>query len=344
MKRSLEHDESALSDVIGMVMLLAMIVIVLSSTMIILQPYITDYDDNKHWSQTKVIADQIDERIRLVGTSPEDTGSIQTFELTSTSIKELESAEVWIISADISGMDVIEISLESFNSFNIKSINNTATQAVVNNGGNISSFDLNFIDGVANVNFENYVDRLLIIEILNSDSETIHKFTRIELSGIGIVTALSTGNFEVDLLNGARMGKLYGQAYKVERYPSIRHSSMPDSTQQLSFVLVDTDMSSLEGGSNTFSLQMVSKGPLTLFEGDVRNIRMNMYNDIDESMTDRYISHWMEHYNMNLASGTLENYEGFGPWKRVSGMDGFGIHPLDKSILAEIVLHRVVVI
>jgi len=61
-------------------------------------------------------------------------------------------------------------------------------------------------------------------------------------------------------------------------------------------------------------------------------------------MTDRFISHWMENYNMNLASGTLDNFEGFGPWKRVSGIDGFGIHPLDKSILAEIVLHRVVVI
>ncbi len=344
MKRSMGNEDDALSDVIGMVMLLAMIVIVLSSTMIILQPYITDYDDNKHWSQTKVIADQIDERIRLVGTSPEDTGSIQTFELTSTSVKELESAEVWTFSADISGSDVIEINLESFNSFNLKSINNTASQAIVNNGGNVSVFDLNFIDGVANINFENYVDRLLIIEVLNSDSEVIHKFARIELSGIGIDTALSTGNFEIDLLNGARMEKLHGEAYKVERYPSIRHSSMPDNSQQLSFVLVDIDMSLLEGRSNTFSLQMVSKGPLTLFEGDVRNIRMNMYNDIDESMTDRFISHWMENYNMNLASGTLDNFEGFGPWKRVSGIDGFGIHPLDKSILAEIVLHRVVVI
>tara|TARA_B100001113_G_C21117440_1_gene625965 strand:- start:162 stop:1196 length:1035 start_codon:yes stop_codon:yes gene_type:complete len=344
MKRSMENEDDALSDVIGMVMLLAMIVIVLSSTMIILQPYITDYDDNKHWSQTKVIADQIDERIRLVGTSPEDTGSIQTFELTSTSVKELESAEVWTFSADISGSDVIEINLESFNSFNLKSINNTASQAIVNNGGNVSVFDLNFIDGVANINFENYVGRLLIIEVLNSDSEVIHKFARIELSGIGIDTALSTGNFEIDLLNGARMEKLHGEAYKVERYPSIRHSSMPDNSQQLSFVLVDIDMSLLEGRSNTFSLQMVSKGPLTLFEGDVRNIRMNMYNDIDESMTDRFISHWMENYNMNLASGTLDNFEGFGPWKRVSGIDGFGIHPLDKSILAEIVLHRVVVI
>ena len=60
MKRDLKNDNSALSDVIGMVMLLAMIVIVLSSTMIILQPYITDFDDNKNWSQTNVIADQID--------------------------------------------------------------------------------------------------------------------------------------------------------------------------------------------------------------------------------------------------------------------------------------------
>ena len=56
------------------------------------------------------------------------------------------------------------------------------------------------------------------------------------------------------------------------------------------------------------------------------------------------MSNWMEDYNMNLASGTLDSYEGLGPWKRVSGIDGFGIHPLEKSILTEIVLHRVVII
>ena len=55
------------------------------------------------------------------------------------------------------------------------------------------------------------------------------------------------------------------------------------------------------------------------------------------------MSHWIEDYNLNLASGTLDTFEGFGPWKRVSGIDGIGIHPLEKSILTEIVLHRVVI-
>ena len=49
---------------------------------------------------------------------------------------------------------------------------------------------------------------------------------------------------------------------------------------------------------------MVSDGPLTLFDGDVRNIRMKMTNEIDDSMTDRYMSNWIEDYNLNLASGT----------------------------------------
>ncbi len=343
MKRNLQNDDSALSDIIGMVMLLAMIVIVLSSAIIILQPYVADYDDNKNWSQAKVIADQIDERIRLVGASPQDTGSIQTFELASTSISGLVNAEFWTISGDVYGLDIIEVTLSSFNSVNVNSINNTATYAKVNNGGNITTHTLNFENGTASVNFENYMDKLLIIEILNIDSEVIHKFVRLELSGIGIDTSLSTGNFDIDLVNGARMEKLYGEAYKVERYPSLRHYSMPDDSQQLSFVLVDIDMSMLSGSSNSFSLQMVSEGPLELFDGEVRNIRMSMSNEIDESMTDRYMSNWMEDYNMNLASGTLESYEGLGPWKRVSGIDGFGIHPLEKAILTEIVLHRVVI-
>ena len=343
MKRNLEEDESALSDIIGMVMLLAMIVIVLSSALIIIQPYIADYDDNKNWSQAKVIAEQIDERIRLVGASPQDTGSIQTFELASTSITGLDSAEFWTISGDVHGSDVIDVSLSSFNSVDISSINNTASHASVNNGGNISTFELLFENGIATVDFVNYIDKLLIVDVLNIDSEVIHSYVRLELSGIGIDTALSTGNFDIDLVNGAKMEKLYGDAYKVARYPSLRHYSMPDNSQQLSFVLVDIDMSSLSKSSSSFSLQMVSQGPLTLFDGEVRNIRMSISNEIDESMTDRYMSYWMEDYNMNLASGTLNSYEGLGPWKRVSGIDGVGIHPLEKTILTEIVLHRVVI-
>ena len=343
MKRELENDESALSDVIGMVMLLAMIVIALSSTMIILQPYISDYDDNKNWSQAKVIADQIDERIRIVGSSPQDTGSIQTFELVSTSISSLDSAEYWTISGDVSGTDIIDVSLSSFNSVDLTSINNTATHAVVNNGGNITNYELNFDNGSASINFENYMEKLLIVEVYNNNDNLIHKFVRLELSGIGIDTALSTGNYDIDLLNGARMEKLSGEAYKVTRYPSLRHYSMPDNSQQVSFVLVDVDMSSLSRTTSPFSLQMVSEGPLTLFDGDVRNIRMKMTNEIDDSMTDRYMSNWIEDYNLNLASGTLNTFEGFGPWKRVSGIDGIGIHPLEKSILTEIVLHRVVI-
>ena len=45
----------------------------------------------------------------------------------------------------------------------------------------------------------------------------------------------------------------------------------------------------------------------------------------------------------NLASGTVDTFEGLGPWKRVSGIDGISIHPLEKSVLTEIVLHRVVI-
>ena len=181
------------------------------------------------------------------------------------------------------------------------------------------------------------------MEIYDNNDNLIHKFVRLELSGIGIDTALSTGNYDIDLLNGARMEKLSGEAYKVTRYPSLRHYSMPDNSQQVSFVLVDVDMSSLSRTTSPFSLQMVSEGPLTLFDGDVRNIRMKMTNEIDDSMTDRYMSNWIEDYNLNLASGTLNTFEGFGPWKRVSGIDGIGIHPLEKSILTEIVLHRVVI-
>ena len=159
MKRELKNDESALSDVIGMVMLLAMIVIVLSSTMIILQPYISDYDDNKNWSQAKVIADQIDERIKIVGSSPEDTGSIQTFELVSSSFSSFDSAEYWTISGDVSGTDIIDVSLSSFNSVDLTSINNTATYAIVNNGGNITNHELSFDNGTASINFENYMEK-----------------------------------------------------------------------------------------------------------------------------------------------------------------------------------------
>lgn len=337
------EEEAALNDIIGIVMLLAMVVIVLSIVVTIIQPYVKDFDDNKSWSQSRVMADQIDERVRIVGASPNATGSVLSFDLGSTSFRELDSAEVWTISADVYALDVVEVALSSFNSVSVTALNGTAKTARVDNGGNVTTHTLTFVNGSAEVDFVNSIARFLSVELLDEDANVIHKYFRIELSGIRLHTAMTTGVYYIDLVNGAWMERLLGQPYTIDRYPSLRHQERTDGAHQVSLVLVDTDLLISGGSDASMKLEMVSNGPLSLFDGAVRNLHMIINNDIDVSMEERYLQRWTEDYNLNMAAGTLENFIGFGPWKRASGIDGLGVYPSDTTVMAEIVLHGVVV-
>ena len=56
----------AVSEVIGVVMLLAMVITMMGGVFIFLTPYVNDFQDNTSWSNANGIAERLDGRIDVV--------------------------------------------------------------------------------------------------------------------------------------------------------------------------------------------------------------------------------------------------------------------------------------
>ena len=94
--QKIRDEQNAVSEIIGVVMLLTMVIVVMGGVMTIIQPYLNDFDDNKDWSQAKVIASQVEEKIKTVGASPAGVGAISSISLGNSMISSTNSAELWI--------------------------------------------------------------------------------------------------------------------------------------------------------------------------------------------------------------------------------------------------------
>ena len=90
-RRIADEDESV-SEIIGVVMLLAMVISILGLVLVALQPYVNDFDDNKNWSTARVTAEQIQDRINLVGSAANGTGIAFTIPLISSSLGSMGMA------------------------------------------------------------------------------------------------------------------------------------------------------------------------------------------------------------------------------------------------------------
>ncbi len=97
---------------------------------------------------------------------------------------------------------------------------------------------------------------------------------------------------------------------------------------------------SLSSGKSS-TLEIISRGPLTLFEGEARNLRFTCDNQIHDNINPEYTEFWTGDYRIHQVTGDTSSYEGFGPWGKSSGVEGIGFFPTDEPILLEIVMKRV---
>ena len=69
-----EADVAAVSEVLGVIMMLAMVVSIMGGVWVFLNPYISDFEDNTNWNAANGIADRLEDRIDVAADSPEGTG------------------------------------------------------------------------------------------------------------------------------------------------------------------------------------------------------------------------------------------------------------------------------
>ena len=332
-------DERAVSEIMGVTMLLAMVVSTMAGVVVVMQPFMQDLTDNRDWAAGSVAATQFNDRLLVVAESPEGTGVVVNSQHVKDTVTPLRNAEIWQISADLVGHDRVTVSMEN-GVFVVSSLNGTAFSIHIQT--NTDSEVWNLTDGQGEITTEIDLQEWVKIDVLDENQQVIHRWIQTPLDGIQIRTPLTSGSFQVNLINGARIEQLPNQPIDVRSYPRLHHDTTLDGGLRVSFVLLDVDVEGLERNTDV-ALDVESRGAITFFDHEARNLRLIAEFTGLDNPESRYLRHWTDAYDLHRATGDSSEYVGFGPNGRLSGAEGMTIHPASSEFHLDVILQQVVV-
>ena len=330
----------AVSEVIGVVMLLAMVITMMGGVFVFLTPYVNDFQDNTAWSNANGIAERLDGRIDVVAGASADTGLRTTIPLTMSSISPLISAEVWTISADLTAGEVVTVSYINQTTFSILSENETADRVTIWTEGEEVEISFNETYEEVFVTHSLNVADIYIVTVFDGENE-IHKHANVPISGLMVKTKVQTGDHSIGLLNDARYDKFSDETWSITSAPDMNIEELFDGTMRASLSLRDVDtIGAIPDGRNAI-FDIRSDGPITLFSGDAWNFRFSYESSLGPTVTPQMTEGWLTDYNLHRASNTLDQHRGISPWLRASGIDGMTIDHGNSVIDLEIELQLV---
>ena len=189
----------AVSEVIGVVMLLAMVITMMGGVFVFLTPYVNDFQDNTAWSNANGIAERLDGRIDVVAGASADTGLRTTIPLTMSSISPIISAEVWTVSADLTAGEIVTVQYINQTTFSLISENETADRAVIWTEGGEAEISFNETYEEVLITHNLSVADIYIVTVFDGENE-IHKHAKIPISGLMVKTKVQTGEHSIGLL------------------------------------------------------------------------------------------------------------------------------------------------
>ena len=341
-RRSAE-DDLGVSEVIGVVMLLAMVITMMGGVFVILTPYVNDFQDNTAWANANGMAERIDGRIDVVAGSSADTGIRTTVPSVTSSVSSISNIETWTVAADLTADDVVTVTYLNQTSFSILSYNETATSANIwtQNGEVNISFQPSHEEVIVNHNLS--VLDMYIITVKDVDEIPIHREARITVSGLLIKTKVQNGEHTIGLINDARYNKFSNEPWTVSSGPDLKIEELFDGTMRASMSIrdVNIDGSVPDGRNAVFDIS--SQGPIELFSGDAWNFRFNFVSTLGSTVSQQMTEAWLTDYTLNRAADTLDQHRGIAPWLRASGSDGMTIDGGNTMIDLEIDLQMVVI-
>jgi FlaG/FlaF family flagellin (archaellin) len=333
------QDERAVSEVMGVTMLLAMVVTTMAGVVVVLQPFMEDLTDNRDWAAGSVAATQFNDRLRVVAEAPAGTGIVVASQHLADTIRPLRQAEIWLVSADLSGADRVSVRIDA-GMVNVTSLNGTADEVRLTTPLGTDGWNLSGGEGenTTTLSLTDWVQ----VDVLDAEDVVIHRRVQIPLDGIQLGTPLKQGTFEIDLINGARIEQLPGQPIDVRSFPRLHQDRTLDGGHRVSIILLDVAIIGTERQSDV-SLDLSSLGAITFFDESARNLRIETDFNGDDSPESRYLREWTDDYDIQRTTGNLDDFVGFGPSGRVSGVDGMTLHPTDEAFHLDLILQQVVV-
>ena len=335
--------DDAVSEILGVIMMLAMVITIMGGVWVFLNPYIDAFHDNTNWNSASNIADRVEDRIDVVGDSPDGTGTRQALILKSSAINAANLVEEWTIASDLTALEVVNVVELNATSFEFLALNESVTDVKVHNPTNTSEFTV--ASGFEWTTIDHNLDSetFLIIDFYNAAGDHVHRWSRFVLSGLSISTAIDGGMNEIALVNDARISKNPGSSWTIEEAPRMRLDTLVDGSTRLSLVLTDVQLNGALGGGQNVGFKVESQGPIQLFTGESYNLQVKVKNTLHPVIDPQYHDIWLNDYTISRASGTLGEFVGITPYQRASGSDGLTVETQGQPLFLEIDVRRLVV-
>jgi len=338
---SLRDEQRGVSEVLGVVMLLAMVITIMGGVWIFLNPYLSDFEDNTNWNSATGLADRIEDRIEVAGNAPEGTGFRNTLAIQSTSIRSVQNVEHWMLAADLTPDDRVTVRHLNDSAIGIQAANEAARSvSILSPSASFSAvFGANHLETVVNHNASS--SHWMIITVYDNDGRALHRHVTLTLSGLEITTSLGQGEHQIVLMNNARAERFPNGAWDVSAMPLIEFDRMANNELRLSILLTDIIANGSIGNGNNIGMEFISQGPMTLFTGEAHNVQFQVTNALHDVITPQYHDRWLSEYTLQRSSGTLDTYIGLTPYLRASGSDGFGVSSQNLPLYFEVDLQRI---
>lgn len=335
------RDERAVSEVLGVIMLLAMVITIMGGVWIFLNPYMSDFEDNTNWKSATGITERIDDRIRVAGNSPNGTGFKNSISLVSTSVQTMKAIEYWTVAADLTTRDVIQIRHHNDSTIEIKSYNERVAVVELQNHESLQTIDVD--DGEDEYRIQHNLSRQkwIMVTAYDAHGNALHRHVDIILSGLKVTTSLGMGEHQMALINNAVIERFPNEPWTISTMPSLSFNHLANGEVRLAILLTDAHAVKSFGGAGKTSIEFVSLGPLQLFSGPAYNIHFSSYNELHPVVSPQYHENWLQDYYIHRSSATLTTYDGIAPFERASGADGFTVMTTSDVVFFEVDLQRV---
>lgn len=340
-RSNMREHEAGVSEVLGIIMMLAMVVSIMGGVWVFLNPYISDFEDNTNWNAANGIADRLEDRIDVAADSPDGTGIRHKLGMRTSMLQGVSNLEIWSISADTTPSDIVDITDFTATSFYVQSVNSTATKVTILDNSGTHAFDIDQTTGLVDHGLQ--LADWYIISVQNDNDDTIHKQIKYTISGLKLITSLGNGEHEIVLVNNARIEHFADSAWQISEFPRVEFDQLATGGVRLSIILTNIQVDGSLGAGNQLGIDIVSAGSLNPFSDECYNIRFTLTNSVAPVISPQYDEQWLSEYMLNRASGTLDSFVGLAPYERASGMDGVTVSSAGQSVFFDVAINEVVI-
>ena len=342
MGRHIPEDE-AVSEVIGVVLMLSIVISIMVGVFTVLSPYLDDINSARGWSALTTNADQIQERISTAADSSENSIFHVGLNLDEIRMNPLIGMERWTVSGDLFGNDRI-VSMITGTSLSIQSLNGTMVRVEIITEKNITIHDIVDVQDVIEILIDSRLPNLVIAQVYDQQNQIIHRLASIRLSGLQLTSTIAGQIYSIEMMNGALVEYLPGEVPSVSKQPRLDCVQLENGSYRASMALLNLEIEMFAINSQSTTLKLVSGGNLAIFNDDTRNILISAQTTERSLSTTAYLDDLADQYALYRSLGISQNYVGFGPLAGSVTTSGLTVYPLDETVHFSMSLQTVEVV